>query len=1220
VIESAQPNPDALSLARRVDEVCDRFEIAWREGRQPRIEDYLGDATEPERSALLRELLLLDIHYRRQRGETPQVEDYGPRFPELDAEWFADTRAAEQAEADSVATIDESGTTAVIVPDMRGCTVGDYELESEIARGGMGVVYKARQKSLNRIVAVKMILAGQLASAEEVRRFLAEAENAASLDHPNIVPIHEVGSHGGQPYFSMKLIEGGHLGQRLYEFTSDPKAAARLIATAARVVHYAHQRGILHRDLKPANILLDSQRQPHITDFGLAKRIQGDAGRTQTGVIVGTPCYMSPEQVAGQSKSLTTAVDVYALGAILYELLTGRPPFKAATPLDILLQVMHDEPVPPGKLRPRLDADVETICLHCLRKEPQRRYDSALAVAEDLERWLAGEPIQVRRPGGWQRAVKWVRRKPARAALAAVSIVAMLALFMAAAGMVYNAQLGEVNSRLEDAIREVGQQRAALTEVNGQLTDALRTTETQKVEVERQRTLAEHYLYGIRINQADRALQEGRIEAALQLLQTSGLAPSTGHHRPGFEWNYLLRRCQAELLPTPLNGRVMQVVCSGDGKKIAAASDAGMVKVWDASSGRELLALSNIDWPGSVAFSPDSRYLAAPTADHKVRIWTADGGQEVLALEGDGRPLHGVTFTADGRRLASAVWTMNRNWVIPADQPGGIHIWDTMTGRRLLFFSKPAGVIWALEFSPDGKLLAEAGSDEVIRLRDTGTGQVRELTGQSHPVCLAFSPDGKRLVSGGPFGSSPRPWAMLNKYDEGEVRMWDVASGKNVFREWDRQGVLAVRFTPDGRWVASAGAASSVTIRDATTGAAAKVVGWQVHHAGEISGLAFSPDGDRLITGGWDHAVRVWGRVRDESSLRILVKGKGEAHHVAFSPDGKYLAVSYRYNGRLAAVILLYEADTGKGVRSFRTSEPGRFAFSPDGQRLVAENKVWDVATGREVAFKGSLGKGLGAGSAAARRPPGLGADYDVAFSPDGKRLASTTGDKSVTVWDAQTGERILTLNGHTRHVYTVAFSPDGSHLASAGEDAVVKIWDAVTGRDVRTLSGCVYPISKVAYRPDGKQLAAASRAEGKLPGEVKIWDPDSGREVFTLRGHSGTVLGLAYSSDGSRLASSSGVHMGTQKDEEKLWDTGSLQPGEVKLWNTANGEELLTLRGALSRILGVALSPDGTRLAAACKSFTPEDGLVLLWEARAPSGPGRPVVMDRPAAAPEPP
>jgi WD40 repeat protein len=304
---------------------------------------------------------------------------------------------------------------------------GDYELVQEIARGGMGVVYKARQASLNRTVALKMILAGQSASPEEVQRFRREAEAAANLDHPNIVPIYEVGAHDGQNYFSMKLVEGGSLAGSALPFPE--RQAAALLARVARAIHHAHQRGIIHRDLKPANILLDSSGQPHVTDFGLAKHVVGGAQGTRTGNIVGTPSYMAPEQARAE-KVLTTSVDVYSLGAILYELLTGRPPFRAATPLDTVLQVLDREPDPPRTLRPQLNRDLETICLRCLEKEVAKRYGSAELLAEDLERWGRGEPIVARRVGTVERTWKWVKRRPLAAAFGATaaSLVTLVAL------------------------------------------------------------------------------------------------------------------------------------------------------------------------------------------------------------------------------------------------------------------------------------------------------------------------------------------------------------------------------------------------------------------------------------------------------------------------------------------------------------------------------------------------------------------------------------------------------------------------------------------------------------------------------------------------------------------------------------------------------------------------------------------------------------------------
>jgi hypothetical protein len=371
-----------------------------------------------------------------EAGQKPDPTDWLARYPDLASElreFFAGQSSLERLAAplrqppshsDDTATF--SNTTAAAPPVDAGRSFGDYQLLAEIARGGMGVVFRARQVSLERPVALKMILAGQLASADDVRRFRQEAEAAANLDHPNIVPIYEVGEHQGQHYFSMKLIEGGSLSQHLPRLRTEPHRAAELLTQVARAVHHAHQRGLLHRDLKPGNILLDGQGQPHVTDFGLAKRVEGEGELTQSGAVVGTPAYMAPEQ-ATAPKGLTTAADIYGLGAVLYATLTGQPPFRGETALETLQQVVGSEPVPPGRHNPGVPRDLEVICLKCLSKEPAARYGSAEALADDLQRWLRGEPILARAVGRGERAVKWVRRNPALAAALAAAAVLLVA-------------------------------------------------------------------------------------------------------------------------------------------------------------------------------------------------------------------------------------------------------------------------------------------------------------------------------------------------------------------------------------------------------------------------------------------------------------------------------------------------------------------------------------------------------------------------------------------------------------------------------------------------------------------------------------------------------------------------------------------------------------------------------------------------------------------------
>ncbi len=450
------PGPDSTDREQRLDNLVVSYLEAVERGARP--DPRAWAARYPELAAELMEFVADQDQFQgwteplrdmARVGSTevdvPAATGDGGRLPP------PETRVVR---LDDSATIDDEGPRPP--PEKEVAGLGDYELLGEIARGGMGVVYRARQIRLQRIVALKMILVGRSSSPEALQDFRREAEAAAQLDHPNIVPIYEVGEHDGLPYFSMKLIDGGDLHATLRQSIRDPRAMTRVLAIVARAVHHAHERGILHRDLKPGNILLDRQGEPHVTDFGLAKRFDHDSEASLAGRIVGTPKYMAPEQAAGQ-KGLTTAADVYSLGVILYQMLAGRPPFEAEHPLEILRQVIEEEPPPPRTLNPHVDRDLETICLKCLRKEPAGRYASALALAEDLERVLAGEPIQARPVAAGERAWKWARRRPAAAALVCVSVAAALLLLIG--GALYQEQRARVAENELSQLRRLAEQR-----------------------------------------------------------------------------------------------------------------------------------------------------------------------------------------------------------------------------------------------------------------------------------------------------------------------------------------------------------------------------------------------------------------------------------------------------------------------------------------------------------------------------------------------------------------------------------------------------------------------------------------------------------------------------------------------------------------------------------------------------------------------------------------
>jgi hypothetical protein len=641
--------------------------------------------------------------------------------------------------------------------------VPGYEMVRELGRGGMGVVYLAKQTKLNRPVALKMILEGGHAGAEELARFKTEAEAIARLQHPNIVQIFEVGEHEGRPFFSLEYCAGGSLDRKLAGTPLPPKQAAQLAGVLARAVQAAHDRNVIHRDLKPANVLLSADGTPKITDFGLARKLD-EAGRTATNAVMGTPSYMAPEQAVGKSKEIGPAADVYALGAILYELLTGRPPFKAAAALDTLMQVVADEPVPPSRLQSKVPRDLETICLKCLNKEPSKRYAGAAALAADLGRFQADEPIQARPTGAVERTLKWARRRRALAALVVVSVLAAGGLV--SGGAFFTARLAEQKWTAEQlAVKEA---------------DARKRADREKQAAQEERDKARSSQHAIQISQAVRSWELHDVADAERVL-----SEVAGPFRQTWEQRYVLGLCRRKALPLP--GPVLSAAISADGKRIVWGSER-TVKVWDGRTGQRLRILAGHTGEVlSVAVSADGKRIVSGSADRALKVWDGDTGQVKFTLEGHGDRVTSVAVSADGKRIVSGsldrtvkVWDAQTgkdeltlkghtagvtSVALSADgkrivsggrgigdikEPGEVKVWDAETGQHLLTLKGHSRAISGVCFSPDRKRIVSGSEDRTLKVWDVETGQVKvTLTGHTREVrSVCFSPDGCRIVSG----------------------------------------------------------------------------------------------------------------------------------------------------------------------------------------------------------------------------------------------------------------------------------------------------------------------------------------------------------------------------------------------------------------------------------------------------------------------------------------
>lgn len=925
--------------------------------------------------------------------------------------------------SDSVnaATALQMGTPKAIPSVKAQVTVAGYEILGELGRGAMGVVYKAKQLGLNRLVALKMILSGSHAGEQELLRFHAEAESIAALHHPNIVQIYEVSESDGRPFFSMEFVEGGSLDRKIQGMPQPIREAATLMEYLARAMDEAHQHGVIHRDLKPANILLSADGQPKITDFGLAKRLMENdpyatnpGYATQTGTTLGTPSYMAPEQAAGKTKEVGPLSDIYSLGAILYELLTGRPPFRAATPMDTLLLVVTEEPVRPSQLQPKIARDLQTICLKCLEKDPHKRYASAGDLADDLRRFLDGEPIQAQPISQWQRSVKWARRRPAMAALIAVSLLALVG-FIVGSGW-YQMQLSQ----------------------------ALHKAEAEK-------HLAVERAVRLNIANASNLMDTGDLLRSLPLLVEAlrlepGGAAREEMHR--IRLAAVLRECPRLTQVWYHDGWLTSAEFSPDSRHVVTAGSDNQARIWDTSTGEAVgPPLRHEQLVSCASFSPDNRWVLTASRDGTARLWDAATGQPLLPPMQHGQEILYATFSPDGAS------------VLTAGVDGLARIWEKSTGRQVFLLNHGKPVKYAA-FSSDGQWIVTAGGAKA-QMWEAKSGRQLEpaLLHQGTVNQALFAPDSRHVITVSD-DRTARLWDPVSRQpstpilqhgnavrracfnqtsdrvitgsDDGNARIWDTQTGRTVTVQLRHKSfVTDVSFAPDGKYVISGSDDGTARVWDAVTGLP---VGPMLVHNGTVMRTVFSPDGKSGLTGDLAGRARLWKRGHLQPS-REFHRHRPEARTTFQSRDGKYQVTVDNHH-------LLQARNVQTGERlGLAIQVPGAVqtvAFSPDPHRVATASddglaQIWDLSTGQRV-------------SQPLRHASRV---YTVSFNGDGTKVVTGSDDDTARVWNAATGDPISSPMVHHGTVYRAFFSPDSRFVVTASEDGVNRVWDAATGEPI---------------------------------------------------------------------------------------------------------------------------------------------------------------------------